>query len=91
MKPLGPMANPPHTGAVLRDGCLVDGMTEGEAALKLGVSARELSDVLDGRTSISPRLAIKLEAAGWSNASLWMRLQAAYDLAQERLRQAAAA
>ena len=70
MKPLGPMLNPPHPGAILSDGCLVDGLTEGEAALKLGVSAREFTEVLDGRTSISPHLAIKLEEADWSNASL---------------------
>ena len=31
-----------------------------------------------------------LEAVGWSNAEFWMRLQANYDLAQERRKQAAA-
>lgn len=29
-------------------------------------------------------MAIRLEKAGWSNADHWMRLQAAYDLAQAR-------
>jgi len=32
-------------------------------------------------------MAIRLEKAGWSNAEFWLRLQAAYDLAQARLRQ----
>jgi plasmid maintenance system antidote protein VapI len=30
-------------------------------------------------------MAIRLEKAGWSNAGQWMRMQAAYDLAQARL------
>jgi len=47
--------------------------------------------VLDESCRITPRLAILLEAAGWGDAPLWMRLQAAHDLAQERLRQAVAA
>ena len=35
-------------------------------------------------------MAMALERIGWSNADHWMRLQAAYDLAQERHKQAAA-
>ena len=45
-----------------------------------------LSRVLNGQAGISPETALKLEAVGWSNADFWMRLQAAYDLAQARLR-----
>ena len=32
-------------------------------------------------------MALALERMGWGNASFWMRLQAAYELAQERRRQ----
>ncbi len=32
-------------------------------------------------------MAIRLEKAGWSNADHWLRLQAAYDLAQARRRE----
>ena len=49
--------------------------------LKLGL--------LNGKAGISPAMALALERIGWSNASFWMRLQAAYELAQERRRQAA--
>ena len=31
-------------------------------------------------------MAIRLEKAGWSNADMWMRLQARYELAQARQR-----
>jgi antitoxin HigA-1 len=40
--------------------------------------------VLNGHAAISPDMAIRLEKAGWSNADHWLRLQAAYDLAQAR-------
>ena len=46
-----------------------------------------LSRVLNGHAAISPEMAIRLEKAGWSNAEFWLRLQAAYDLAQARQRQ----
>ena len=44
-----------------------------------------LSRVINGQAGISPEMAIRLERVGWSNADHWMRLQAAYDLAQARL------
>ena len=48
-----------------------------------------LSRLLNGKAGVSPAMAIALEGLGWSNAAYWMRLQAAYELAQERRRQAA--
>ena len=36
-------------------------------------------------------MALALERLGWSNADHWMRMQASYDLAQERRKQTAAA
>ena len=35
---------------------------------------------------ISPEMAIRFEKAGWSSADHWIRMQAAYDLAQARER-----
>ena len=46
-----------------------------------------LSRVLHGHAAISPEMAIRLEKAGWSTAEFWLRLQAAYDLAQARQRE----
>ena len=83
------MCNPPHPGEVIRDSCLGD-ESVASAARRLDVSASSLSRVLTGHARISPALAWKLEAVGWSDALSWMQLQAAYDLARERLRQTAA-
>ena len=43
-----------------------------------------LSRVLDGREAVSAGKALKLEAAGCRATPMWVRLQAHYDLAQER-------
>ena len=86
-----PMYDPPHPGEMIRD-ILEDeevGWTVTECAQRLNVTRNTLSRVLNGRLGISPRLALSLENLGWSNADHWMRLQAAYALAQERRKQAA--
>jgi len=81
-----PMKNPPHPGRGLKQDCAAAGLSITEAAKKLGVARVTLSRVLNGKAGISPEMALKLEAVGWSNADSWVRLQAAYDLAQARLR-----
>ena len=80
------MLNPPHPGVNIREGWMVDGMSLSEAAARIGVPRDTLRRVLDGHEGISPGLAAQLEAAGWSRRTLWLRLQAAYDEAQARLR-----
>ena len=80
------MCNPPHPGVNIREGWMIDGMSVAEAAAWIGVPPDSLSRVLDGREGISPELASQLEAAGWSRRTVWLRLQAAYDEAQARIR-----
>ena len=79
------MKNPPHPGRAIKDGCLdAVGLNVTDAAEHLGVARHTLSRVLNGRSGISPDMAIRLEKAGWSNADMWLRLQAAYELAEAR-------
>jgi antitoxin HigA-1 len=78
-----PMKNPPHPGLSVRHDCLVPlGLSVTEAAKKLGVSRKQLSDVVNGRSGISPEMAIRLDKAFGGGAETWLRLQAAFDLAQ---------
>jgi addiction module HigA family antidote len=78
-----PMKNPPHPGLSVRHDCLEPlGLSVTEAAKRLGVSRKRLSDVLDGHSGISPEMAIRLDKAFGGGADTWLRLQAAYDLAQ---------
>lgn len=81
--------NPYHPGETLRDDLAASGLTVTEAAARLGCTRQTLSRLLNGKAGISPAMALALERIGWSNGSYWMRQQAAYELAQERRRQAA--
>ena len=53
-----------------------------EAAKRLGVSRKQLSDIVNCHAGISPEMAIRLDKAFGGGADTWLRLQAAYDLAQ---------
>ena len=72
---------------MVRDSVEAVGWTVTETAQHLGVARNSLSRLLNGRVGISPQMALALERIGWSNASHWMRLQAAYDLARVRRQQ----
>lgn len=77
------MKNPPHPGLSVRHDCLEPlGLTVTEAARRLGISRKQLSDIVNGRSGISPEMAIRLDKAFGGGAETWYRLQAAYDLAQ---------
>jgi addiction module HigA family antidote len=95
-----PMKNPPHPGLSLRHDCLAPlGLTVTDAAKKLRISRKQLSDLINCHSGISPEMAIRLHKAFGGGADTWLRLQAAYDLAQamkrakeikvERIRRAA--
>ncbi len=43
--------------------------------------------MINGKAAISPEMAIRLEKAFGSTADAWLRMQAAYDLAQARKRE----
>ena len=78
-----PMKNPPHPGLSVRHDCLEPlGLSVTAAAKRLDVSRKQLSDVLNGHSGISPEMAIRLDKAFGGGADTWFRLQAAYDLAQ---------
>ena len=78
-----PMKNPPHPGLSIRHDCLEPlGLSVTDAAAHLGVSRKQLSDVLNGHSGISAEMAIRLDKAFGGGASTWYQLQAAYDLAQ---------
>jgi addiction module HigA family antidote len=77
------MKNPPHPGLSVRYDCLEPlGLSVTEAAKRLGVSRKQLSDIVNGHAGISPEMAIRLDKAFGGGAETWYRLQAAYDLAQ---------
>jgi addiction module HigA family antidote len=77
------MKNPPHPGLSVRHDCLEPlGLSVTDAARKLGVSRKQLSDIVNGRSGISAEMAIRLDKAFGGGAETWVRLQASYDLAR---------
>jgi addiction module HigA family antidote len=79
------MKNPPHLGLSVRHDCITPlNLTVTEAARILGVSRQSLNDLIHARRGISPEMAIRLDLAFGGGADTWLRLQAAYDLAQAR-------
>jgi len=82
------MYDPPHPGEVLRELCLEPlGLSVTRAAKALGVSRKTLSALLNGRTGISPEMAIRLSIAFDTSAESWLNQQTQYDLWQARQRQ----
>lgn len=78
-----PMKNPPHPGLSVKFDCLEPlGLSVTDAAEVLGVSRKQLSAILNGRAGLSAEMAIRLDKAFGGGAETWVRMQAAYDLAQ---------
>ncbi len=83
-----PMKNPPHPGKVVRISCLEPlGLSVTEGAKVLGVSRQALSNVVNCRARISSDMAVRLAKAFGSTTETWIRLQAAYDVAQAQARE----
>jgi antitoxin HigA-1 len=78
-----PMKNPSHPGLSVRHDCLEPlGISVTEGAKILGVTRQALNNLVNCKAAISPEMAIRLDKAFGGGAETWLRLQAAYDLAQ---------
>jgi addiction module HigA family antidote len=79
------MKNPPHPGRSIRTACLEPlGLSVTKGAEALGVTRQTLNNVINGKSGISPQMAIRLSMAFGSTPETWLRMQLAYDLAQAR-------
>lgn len=75
------MHNPPHPGEVVRELCLEPlGLSVTDAAEALGVSRKTLSSILNGRSGISPEMALRLSKAFNTSPESWLNQQVQYDL-----------
>ncbi len=83
-----PMKNPPHPGKVVRVSCLEPlGLSVTEGARALGVSRQALSNLVNCRSRVSGDMAVRLAKAFGSTTETWIRLQAAYDVAQAQAKE----
>ena len=81
-----PMKNPPHQGEIIREEIIKSlGLTVTGAAEILGVRRATLSDVTNGKASVTAEMALRLEKAFGVSMDLLLKMQAGYDAAQARL------
>ena len=80
-----PMKNPVHPGRIVRHDCLEPlGLSVTAGAKILGVTRQTLNKIVNGKSGISPKMAIRLTKAFGSTEETWLRMQLAYDLAAAR-------
>lgn len=81
------MHNPPHPGEFIKETCLKPlGLTITQAAKDLGVSRKALSELLSGKTGISPEMALRLAKAFNTTPESWLTQQMHYDLWKTKLK-----
>lgn len=70
-----------HPGEILKVE-LTEGrqLTIGRAAELLGITRPTLSNILNGKASITPNIALRIEAVFGGRAKFWLRLQSTFDL-----------
>ena len=71
---------PIHPGEVLKSVLHDAGVSANAAALALRIPANRLTEIINGRRSISADTAIRLGRYFGTSAQIWVNLQAHYDL-----------
>ena|SRR3984893_18591081 len=78
-----PMKKPPHPGLHVRLDCLDPlGLSVTEAAKALGVTRQALNNLVNGKSGISPEMAVRLSKAFGGGPAVWLKMQMEYDLSQ---------
>jgi addiction module HigA family antidote len=79
-----PMKNPVHPGTLAKANLDELNLSVAEAAKAMRVTRQQLHNVMQGRSAVTPQMALRFEKAFGGSADMWLRMQAAYDLAQAR-------
>lgn len=76
---------PIHPGEILDEIYLSQmGWTQTKLAEEVGCAHRKVNEIINGKRAISADFAIDLELVLGTEAEMWVRLQAEYDLDQAR-------
>ena len=79
------MKNPPHPGDLIRTEIIEElGLTVKKAAEILKVRRATLSDLLHGKSALTPDMALRIEKAFGPDMNHLLRMQLAYDVAKTR-------
>lgn len=70
-----------HPGEIILNQIIKpNNLTIEKTAVLLGVSRPNLSNIINGKSGVSPIMSIRLSKVFGGNSSFWVRLQTAYDL-----------
>ncbi len=79
------MKNPPHPGDLIRTEIIEAlGLNVSQAAEILKVRRATLSDLLHGKSALTPEMALRIEKAFGPDMNHLLRMQLAYDVAKAR-------
>ncbi len=84
-----PMKSPAHPGRLIKNEIDEMGLSVAAAAEGLGVTRQQLYNVINGKSAVTPEMAVRLEKGIGSTADTWLRMQNAFDLVQVRQNRAA--
>ncbi|AFJ02582.1 plasmid maintenance system antidote protein, XRE family [Methylophaga frappieri] len=78
--------NPPHVGELIYRTYIepFDDVSANKIAVALGVSPSTFNRLLNGKSDLSPEMAVRLSAVLGRTAESWLRLQESYDLWQAK-------
>jgi len=77
------MHNPPHPGKIIRRMLIEEAnLSVTEAAKALHVGRITLSKLINGKSGISPEMAVRLSLALRTSSEMWVNMQSLYDLWQ---------
>ena len=82
-----PMKNPAHPGVLAKANLEELKLSVAAAAKSMKITRQQLYNVTHGRSAVTPEMALRFEKAFGGSAEMWLRMQAAYDLAQARKHQ----
>jgi len=72
---------PTHPGTAFKCDVLEPlGMTVTEAAKRLGITRKALSEFINGKSSLSPDMAVRISMATGTSPESWMNMQLKLDL-----------
>lgn len=73
-----------HPGEVILEDYLKPlGMTRYALAKRIGITPSAVVDIVSGKRSITPDVALRLERFFGAEAQFWLNLQSAYDLEEQ--------
>jgi antitoxin HigA-1 len=75
------MAPAAHPGRLLKRELTVRSLSANRLALDIGVPSGRVTDILNGRRSISADTAVRLARYFGNSAQFWLDLQSQYDIA----------